>query len=104
MDALLDARDGQVELEGFASLSADLVDLLDGWIQENDIYVSQWRIARGYLLAEQGRVKEAIDSFEPLRTMASKTGCVLLGESQMTRRISFVAACRSNASRSSRFT
>jgi len=42
------------------------------------------------------------NSFSPLRTMASKTGCVSRGALEMMRRISAVAASRCNASSSAR--
>jgi len=46
--------------------SDELADRLQQWIAQADVPQETWRLARGYLLAERGRMKEAIASFEPL--------------------------------------
>ncbi|MHB8861540.1 MAG: VIT domain-containing protein [Pirellulaceae bacterium] len=47
--------------------SDELVSELRKWIQANDAQVSQWELSLGYLLAEQGKVSEAVTYLEKLR-------------------------------------
>ncbi|MHB8954750.1 MAG: VIT domain-containing protein [Pirellulaceae bacterium] len=55
----------------------ELVSQLRAWIQANDALRGLWELSLGYLLAEQGKVPEAIEYFEKLRTGDLLTGADL---------------------------
>ncbi len=54
-----------------------LIKLLGEWIKEDHELVDLWRLALGYLLAEQGEVQEAITQFEQLEAKDALGGAEL---------------------------
>lgn len=47
--------------------SEELTKLLESWAEQEDALTDQYRVALGYLLAEQGQLEQAIEQFEGLR-------------------------------------
>ena len=54
--------------------SDELVAALREWIQANDASAGTWELSLGYLLAEQGKLPEAIEIFEKLRAAGLLAG------------------------------